>query len=156
MQIFLTIVTGFATFALGQIVVKLVIDPVQEFKRVVAEIAHALVEYANVFGNPGTFDKETEAKVANELRKLSSKLYAQMYLVPVFTLLARCFGLPSREQITKAGEHLIGLSNGFNSNNPNKGILNTYRSQHIRDALGIFVSERERLDPEHEKDFLNG
>ena len=45
MEVFLTVFAGFATFALGQIVVKLVIDPVQEFKKVVADISHAVIEH---------------------------------------------------------------------------------------------------------------
>jgi hypothetical protein len=156
MEVFLTVVTGFVTFALGQIAVKLVIDPVQEFKRVVADISHALIEYANIFGNPGITGPENERKVSGELRKLSSRLNAQMYLIPAYGKTSKLFGLPTRENVTKAAGHLIGLSNGFGGNNPERGVLNTYRAQHVCDALGIYISERERLDPALEKEFLNG
>lgn len=156
MDVFLTVVTGFITYALGQIAVKLLIDPVQEFKRVVADISHALIEYANVYGNPGITGVENEKKVSGELRKLSSRLNAQRYLIPAYRVSAKLFGLPSLEKATKAAEHLIGLSNGFGSNNRNQGILNSYRAQHVCNALGIYVSERERLDPALENEFLNG
>lgn len=155
MEVFLTVVTGFITFALGQIAVKLVIDPVQEFKRVVADISHALIEYANIYGNPGVTNEENENKVSGELRKLSSRLNAQMYLIPAYRVTSRLFGLPSLEKVTKATGYLIGLSNGFGGNNPNRGALNGYKAQHIRDALGIYISEQERLDPTLEKEFLN-
>jgi hypothetical protein len=138
----------------GQIVLKLLIDPIQEFKRVVAEIAHALIEYANVFSNPGILGPEKENKVSEEFRKLSSRLNAQMYLVPAYGVTSRLFCLPSKEKVTAAAGYLIGLSNGFGGNNPDRDMRNMYRAQHIRDSLGIYVSESERLDPENEKEFL--
>ncbi|MBI3897582.1 MAG: hypothetical protein HY308_04705 [Gammaproteobacteria bacterium] len=156
MEVFLTVVTGFATFAFGQIAVKLLIDPVQEFKRVVADIAHGLIEYANVFGNPDVADQETERKVSTELRKYSSRLNAQMYLVPAYGFMSKIFGLPKKKNVVKAAAQLIGLSNGFGGNNPNRGVINSYRAQHVKDALGIFVPGNERLDPEHERVFING
>lgn len=156
MDIFLTVVAGFLTFSLGQIAVKLFIEPVQEFKRVVADISHALIEYANIFGNPGFTDDENERKVSVELRKLSSRLSAQRYLIPAYRKTGKLFGLPSIEKVAKAAEHLIGLSNGFGPNNRNRGLLNSYRAQHICDALGIYVSERDRLDPALENEFLRG
>ncbi len=97
MEVFFTIVTGFVTFALGQIAVKLVIDPVQEFKRVVAYISHALIEYANIYSNPGITGEENERIVSGELRKLSSRLNAQMYLIPAYEKTSKLFGLPARE-----------------------------------------------------------
>ena len=156
MTIFLTILAGVATFVFGQIALKLLIDPVQEFKRVIAEIAHSLIEYANVFGNPGLLSEESEKKVSEELRKLSSRLNAQVYLIPAFRITSKIFCLPTKERVSTATDHLIGLSNGFGGNNQNRGILNSYRAQHVRDALGIYTSERERLDPALEKKFLNG
>ena len=68
MEVFFTIVAGFATFAFGQIVVKLVIDPVQEFKKVVADISHAVIEYAPIYSNPGIPSLEVQKKVSEELR----------------------------------------------------------------------------------------
>ncbi len=152
MEVFLTVVTGFVTFALGQIVVKLLIDPVQEFKRVIADISHALIEYANIFGNPGITGEENEKKVSGELRKLSSRLNAQMYLIPAYRKSAKLFGLPHIEKVATAAEHLIGLSNGFRAVNGNQGMMNSYRAQHVCEALGIYVSARERLDPALEKE----
>jgi hypothetical protein len=156
MTIFLTILAGVSTFVFGQIVLKLLIDPVQEFNRVVAEIAHALIEHANVFGNPGLLGPEKEKMVSEELRKLSSRLNAQMYLIPAYRVVSKLFWLPSKEKVVTAAGHLIGLSNGFGGNNPDRDMRNVFRAQHIRDALGIYVSATERLDPKLEKEFYKG
>lgn len=156
MTIFLTILAGVCTFVLGQIALKLLIDPVQEFKRVIAEIAHVLIEHANVFGNPGLLDPEKEKAVSELLRQLSSRLNAQMYLVPAYEVTSKIFGLPPKDEVVAAAGHLIGLSNGFGGNNPDRDMRNMYRAQHIRDALGIHVSASERLDPELEKEFYKG
>ena len=155
MSTFITIIAGVSVFVLGQILLKLLIDPIHELKRSIAEIAHTLIEHANIYANPGTYETEKEMEISSQFRRLSSQLNAGMYLIPYYKAISRIFGLPSVENINKASKKLIGLSNGFNDR-PNRGILNTYLAQHTRDALGIFVPEGERLDPEHEREFLNG
>ena len=129
---------------------KLFIDPVQELKRSIAEIAHSLIEYANIYANPGTYEPSKEEEVSITLRKLSSQLNAGMYLIPLYRLCSRVFGLPSVSNINKASKKLIGLSNGFDGS-PNKAVLNMYLAQHVRDALNIFIPEQERLDPNEER-----
>lgn len=156
MTIFLTILAGVSTFVGGQIVLKLLIDPVQEFKRVIAEISHALIEHANVIGNPGLLGPEKEQAASQLLRGLSSRLNAQMYLIPAYGITSKIFCLPSKGKVVAAAGHLIGLSNGFGGKNPNRDMRNMYISQHIRDALGIYVSPSERLDPGLEKEFYKG
>jgi len=153
MNIFLTILAGVTVFVIGQVVLKLFIEPIHEFKRSIAEIAHSLIEHANIYANPGTADNEKE--ISELLRKLSSQLNAGMYLIPFYSVCSKVFGLPSEENVNKASRKLIGLSNGFNDRE-NRGILNTYLAQHTRDALGIFVPENERLNPEYEREFING
>lgn len=155
MTTFLTIVSGVAVFVLGQLLLKLVIEPVHDVKRIIAEVAHVLIEDAIVFANPGTYGEEKEAEVSGKIRNLSSRLSAGIYLVPGYAITSKIFGLPTLEDATKATRKLIGLSNGFSSR-PNRDILNSYLAQHVRDALGIHIPENERLDPNLEKEILNG
>ena len=89
MTVFLTIFAGVAIFVVGQLVLKLIIDPVHEFKRTVADISHSLIEYANIYSNPGVTGEENEKKVSTELRKLSSRLNAQTYLIPKYEITAK-------------------------------------------------------------------
>jgi len=152
---FLTILTGVSVFVLGQIILKLFIDPIQEFKRVIAEISHILIERANIYANPGKADIDKEQMVSIELRNISSKLNAQMYLVPLYKQIAKIFRLPAQENVMKASSELIGLSNGFAGNYSKQGIMNMYRAQHIRTSLNIAVSENEKLSLKDEGKYIN-
>jgi len=154
--IFLTIFAGVMTFVLGQLALKLLIDPVQEFKRAVADISHALIEYAEVYENPGITGRDKEREVSKELKRLSSRLNAQMYLIPMYKNTARIFRLPTRGNVVKAEKDLIGLSNGLSPANPEQSTLNRFTAYRIFQALGIYIPEKERLSPEDEEKFLRG
>ena len=53
MSTFLTIIAGVAVYVLGQLIIKLIVDPIQAFKSTVGEISIALINNANVYANPG-------------------------------------------------------------------------------------------------------
>ncbi len=93
MTVFLTVISSVLTFILDQLALKLLIDPVHEFKKTVADIAIALIEYANVYANPGVADSEIEIKVSEALRHLSSRLNTQIYLIPCYPFVSRIFSL---------------------------------------------------------------
>ena len=107
--VFLTIVTGVVTFVLGQIIVKLLIDPVQEMKRTIGQISHSLIENANVIQNPGVPKEDMINETSQHLRKLSSQLEAHIYLIPAYGFTSKLFCLPSRNSILKAARALMGV-----------------------------------------------
>ena len=143
MEFFWTILTGVLVFVTGQIIIKLIVNPIQEFKRTIADIAHILIEYANIFGNPGSSPKDLEDKVSLEIRNLSSKLNAQFYLIPFYTLNIKIFNLPTKDSVFIASKNLIGLSNGFNPE-INDAFNNMDKAQLIKDCLKIYTPEHER------------
>jgi len=145
MTVFLTVFSGVITFVLGQLVIKLLVDPVQDFRKAVADIALVLIEYANVYANPGVAGSEIEKKVSEEFRRLSSRLNAQMYLIPCYPITAKIFGLPSRKKVVDAASNLIGLSNGVFQSASNQVLVNVERADKIRKALGIFIPEHEQV-----------
>ncbi|MBT8762846.1 hypothetical protein KFV02_02750 [Desulfohalobiaceae bacterium Ax17] len=151
MTVFLTIFAGFFTFVLGQLVLKLLIGPVHEFKRTVADISHAIIEYANVYSNPGVTGEELEKKVSNEFRQLSSRLNAQMYLIPRYDLTSKIFGLPSREAVAMAAKCLIGLSNSVYKSAYHLASKNADKAERICDVLGIYVPEQDCINKKREK-----
>ena len=145
MTVFLTVFSGVLTFVLGQLVLKLVIEPVHEFKKAIADIALALIEYANIYSNPGVAGEEIEKKVSEQLRKLASRINAQIYLIPLYGITARLFGLPSRQKVLAAASDLIGLSNGVFKSASDLVWTNLERAEKTRIALGIYVPENERI-----------
>jgi hypothetical protein len=145
MTIFLTIFAGVVTFVLGQIFLKLLVDPVHEFKRTIADISHALIEYADTYSNPGVTGEENEMMVSKEFRKLSSRLNAQMYLIPSYDKTAKLFSLPSRNNVAQASRYLIGISNSVFKTAAHLAVKNAEKADLICDCLGIYVTEQDRV-----------
>jgi hypothetical protein len=142
MEIFWTILTGVLVFTMGQAVLKFLFEPLQEFRRTVSEIAHALIEHASVYANPGVGEAQKLKEVSGALRNLSSKLYAQMHLTPKYRYLSKVLCFPSEEAVSEAATNLIGLSNSVFASGD--GSVNASRANKIRRALKIYIPEGER------------
>ena len=142
--VFLTIVSGVLTFVIGQVFVKLVIEPVHELKKTLSQISHALIEHANVIANPGVPAKEIIDEASKQLRRLSSQLHAHLYLVPLYGVTARIFFLPSEQKVREASTELIGLSNSLSQSTSGIYEQSARRVESICDALGIFMAQGDR------------
>lgn len=154
MQIFLTILAGAGTFVLGQIIMKLVIDPVQSFKSTIADISNALILHSNIYANPKPAGDEPQSKMSQEMRILSSKLQSNMHLVPNYKLTARIFGLPTIENVVSASKNLIFIHNSHDGVLANQDKLNCYAAQKARISLEIFIPKSEYLNLDLEKEFV--
>lgn len=96
-SVFFTIFSGVVTFVLGQIFVKLVIDPVQDLKKTIGQFSHCLTERANVIANPGIPTSAVMHETSQDMRRLSSQLQAHLYLVPLYGITGRLsFSRPSK------------------------------------------------------------
>lgn len=142
--VFLTVLTGVVTFVIGQLVVKLLIEPVQELRRTIAQVSHTMIERANVFQNPGVPRQEVMEETSREVRKLSSQLHAHLYLVPLYPITSRIFFLPTRERILAASSALIGLSNSVYRASGNVYEANAKRNEIVCDSLGIYLVDAAR------------
>jgi hypothetical protein len=76
--VFITVLSGVLTYVIGQLVVKIVIEPVQDARRTIGQISHSLIEHANVIANPGVPSEEVMRETAQHLRKLSSQLQSHL------------------------------------------------------------------------------
>jgi cell shape-determining protein MreC len=119
--VFYIILAGVIIYVLGEIVVKIVIDPVQELKRVIADIAFKLIHYSHVFklstaedtseeASEKTIDREKLEQAADEYRKLASMLNAGFRLVPFYAFARVLFFLPREADIIDARNELIEMS----------------------------------------------
>ena len=108
--VFLTVLSGVITFVIGQLIVKLLLDPIQDMKKIISQVSHTLVECANVIANPGVPTKEVMDDTSDSLRRLSFQLHAHLYLIPSsYDTPAKVFRLPSKEMLLVASSALIGL-----------------------------------------------
>jgi len=146
LTVFLTVVSGVLTYIIGQLVLKLVIEPVQELRKTIGLISHALIEHANVFSNPVGGEMEALHKTSSSLRSLSSQLQSHLYLMPKYYLTAYIFRLPSHKQIRDASSALIGLSNSIFRPSPGENFykVNAKRVETICDSLGIYLPDESR------------
>lgn len=150
MTVFLTIIAGVLTFIVGQLILKLVIEPVQEMKRTIGQISHSLVEHANVIQNPGVPPMEVMRATSQHLRMLSSQLRTHLYLVPLYDRSAKIFFLPTRENVLSATKSLMGLSNSVYQATDRIYEFNSKRVENTCDALGIYYPDDERWPEEQE------
>lgn len=144
LTVLFTVISGVLTYVLGQLVLKLVLEPVQELRKTIGQVAHALIERANVIQNPGVPTKEVMDQTSDQLRSLSSQLQSHLYLVPTYSVTARIFRLPSLKQLTEASSALIGLSNSVYRSTPDVYKTNAKRMEVICDSLGIYFPEEGR------------
>ena len=142
--VFLTVFAGVLTYIIGQLILKLVIEPVHEVRKTIVAISHTLIERSNVIQNPGVPTQEVMDETSRELRKLSSQLRSHLYLVPRYRITARIFGLPTPDAIQSASSALIGLSNSVFQARENIYEVNAKRVETVCDSLDIYLAKEDR------------
>lgn len=136
---FLTVVTGTLVFIIGQICLKLIIEPYLEQQKIISEIRYSLIFYGNVSCSKEDVANEAKLKMTIEAQQKFRALAGQLSAVNMFV---RGYGFwrfvlfaPSREKIKIASTGLIGLSNSLIAA-PDTQIRHKYQ-QIIMDALEI-------------------
>lgn len=115
----LTVAGGLIVFTCGQLILKLVIEPLKEYKMVKSKIAISLTFHANTYLNLMTYDdyknnEKLQNKIDNateELRKLASEISASVQIIPFYSILSFFKWFPKKEEINRVSSCLIGLSN---------------------------------------------
>jgi hypothetical protein len=106
----LPVIVGVTVFALSQYFLKLILEPVISFRKVLSDISHTLLFHQNTILS-GTADDE---KLMREIQELSALLRSSVYMIPFYDILfkSRIFGLPPKENILLACRDLNILSYG--------------------------------------------
>jgi hypothetical protein len=118
----LTALFGVIVFTAGQSIQRFVLDPIQEQRKAVGDIAHAVLMFGNVSnvteirtaGLPVAWAEEPE-QVVREVRALAARLQASLYVIPLYSLFAALRVVPARDRILSATKHLPGWSNSIYS-----------------------------------------
>jgi len=147
-NIFSTIAIGFTIFTLGQIFLKMVIEPVQNLKTTISEIAFTLANYYLIFHNVDVVDKEHADSAFDTTREFSYKLHAEVSLIPFYTYSRHIFRLPSKEKIEKASEELLYISNTIFSTDDLKCERIDKNSKNVFDFLNINISLNKMINRE--------
>ncbi len=106
-----TILGGIIIFITGQVVVRFLIEPIQEQYKVIGRIASSLLFYANVYANPGFVAKEFSDETTESLRRHASDLISSTRMIPLYRLWEVLGVSPKSEEIKQAFKDLIFLAN---------------------------------------------
>ena len=134
MEFSLTIISAVMIFVLGQISLKLIIEPIQELKKEISEILNAMVFYADRISNPNDFIDE----VSKILRKHASNLEAKSSIIPFYRIFEIFRVLPTKQNISEAKSHLVGLSNSLSNSGNNNGMNNSEKNDNIKRLLTTY------------------
>ncbi|WP_438445880.1 hypothetical protein [Gorillibacterium sp. sgz5001074] len=146
----LTVISGLIVFFFSQIILKYIIEPLSDFRKLRSQISVQLVYYANIYSNQFTYNEENarDEKLVNRLdevsitfRKLASELIGISNTIPYYNLFTILRIIPSRNNIKNASSNLIGLSNSiwkFGSNDEDSNLrYNKERKNEIVRLLKI-------------------
>lgn len=134
MEFSLTIISAVMIFVLGQISLKLIIEPIQELKKEISEILNAMVFYADRISNPNDVIDE----VSKILRKHASNLEAKSSIIPFYRIFEIFRVLPTKQNISEAKSHLVGLSNSLSNSGNNNGMNNSTKNDNIKRLLTTY------------------
>ena len=107
MQMFATIIAGVFVFCLSQYFLKLILEPIIEFKKVLSQISHTLL-----LNQKEILGADTSEDIHISIIDLSAKLRSCTHLIPFHDRLQRIFNLPKKENIPLACRQLNILSYG--------------------------------------------
>ena len=108
--VFQTVISGVLVFVLSQYILKFIIEPLQEYKKIIAKIDNKLKFYANIISNPGILPRDVILECSDEIRSLSCEL-EQIYKQIPFAFLRRL--IKSQQLISDSASRLIRLSNSL-------------------------------------------
>ena len=135
-------------FIVGQLFLKLVIEPVHQLKRTMADISHTFIRYAYVIHNPDVISSELRNEVYEKLRQLSGQLYADMALIPLYPVFGKVFFLPNRSKVYKSATNLIAVANWMHSKSDKQFDYIIRNIQDACDNLGLYIDPKDRIPDE--------
>jgi len=140
-QILFTVLSGVAVFVLGQIFVKMVLDPAQELYKLKGDIADALIFYANVDKRYSGIKEEELEKAHLTYRQKASQLLARAHMLRWYRLWRFFRIVPDRKNIAAASRALIGLSNNVLDDGSNATSAKTRYQREICRLLDLEIGE---------------
>ncbi len=139
-QAALTVAVGVAVFVAGQLLLKLIIEPIQDFRRVRGRIAHAFAYYADRIASADSNEMTPEQRreAADAFRVLASDLAAAETMIPVRRL-AEEFGLlgPLNADVNVRAE-LIGVSNFVRVGDADRATASAEKVEHALRLPRVF------------------
>jgi len=111
LKIAMTAATGVAVFVLGQIIQKLLIEPIQKQKEAIGEVLYVIDYYISL--NMG-LDHETRVEARKWITRATSNLYRSTETIPAYGLVS-FFRLAAKRSVINAIKHdVVSLTDDVN------------------------------------------
>ena len=111
MQIFLTIIAGVSVYVLGQFILRIIIEPIQELRKEIQLVISNCIYYEDIVLNMPNIEEDLIKEASITLRKRSSELESKASIVPLLDLFSKTNIVPNHKAISDISSALIGLSN---------------------------------------------
>lgn len=134
----LTIIGGVSVFVIGQLLVKVFVEPIHKLRGLRGDIVGFLTYYSDVYLSLPDLNKENDVrKVSTEARKLGSDLMAKALTIPCCRFWGVLGVVPRFGGIKIAYKELIGLSNTVLGKSDSVPERATKRLERIKSALNL-------------------
>ena len=128
------IIGGVLILVIGQLLLKVFIDPILKLRAIKGSIVDSLIYYDKFYSNPGVITQDDRQKTSHALRRFGSELTAKTAVLPWYRFWSLLRFVPKLSDIRKAHINLIGLSNGLS---PGDAHDNRECVQKIKEALHL-------------------
>jgi hypothetical protein len=110
-------------FVAGQFLQRFFLEPIQEQRQVIGEIAFSLLFHANAMDmsvreNQGLVLIEEPVEIVKTLRGLASRLRATLSTIPCYKLFAKLGIVLDEDSVMAASQSLVGWSNSIHHGDP--------------------------------------
>lgn len=121
----LTALFAVLVFVAGQFLQRFFLEPIQEQRKIIGEIAFSLLFHANVMDmsareNKGLVRLEEPVEIVRSLRGLASRLRATLWTIPCYKLFSKLGIVPDEESVMVSTQSLVGWSNSIHHGDPSE------------------------------------
>jgi hypothetical protein len=108
-----TLIGGIIIYVIGRTIEKFVLEPIQEYRKTLANISDTFIFYANVYSNTSVSSLEDKTATSKAIRKLASDLAAKTHQITFYKFFFKLKVIPSYNNSMDAVSTLIGFSNSM-------------------------------------------
>jgi hypothetical protein len=119
------VAVGAFIFIVGQIVQRFLLEPMQEQRRVIGDIATAYLMYANIGHVAQNQSRglelaypETPEQASRNLRLYASRMHASLWTIPFYRLWSFLGFVPRRRAVRELTRELVRWSNSLHQGQP--------------------------------------
>jgi len=139
-----TVIVGVIVFTVGQVLVKFLIEPIYEQRRLVGTIADSLIYYAHYLADSFERSIKEVGEAPDKFRRLASELMAKTVAIPGYHFWGWLRVIRPFKQVIRARGALFGLSNTLHRANWERKVA---LAREVASALKITEVDAELLTP---------